>query len=172
MRGSGRAGSHHRHMFNLLRNCEPAFQCGCTFSILIGRCVRIPLAPRPCQPWVCSVFLIAGVLITVWCYHAVDFFCISLASKPTVTLISSHHSSPAWTILEPNWSLCLQFDLLKNLSSSFLLSPNISFQPPLWALPLLCPLQYCCLLQGFASSHLRDDCLVFLISVQLQLLMA
>lgn len=73
--------------------------------------IGAPVTLHSCQPWVCSVFVTVGILITIRWYHTVDLFCISLVSNPTVALISSHHTSPAWTIIEPNWSLCLQFDL-------------------------------------------------------------
>lgn len=82
-----------------------------------------------------SVFFILGILITVQCYHIGDLFCISLVSYHTATLNWSHRSSPAWTIIGPNWSLCIQFDLLKIPFFSFLCL--FLFQPPLWDLPLL-----------------------------------
>lgn len=62
---SGLVVSCDRSILNFWRNCQPVFQCGCTNLHPRQQCIRIPLTWHPCQSWVCSVFLILDILVTV-----------------------------------------------------------------------------------------------------------
>lgn len=60
---SGMSGSYTRCLFNILRNCQGAFQFGCAISHSHQQWVQVPVTPHscPCLGW--SVFKILAILI-------------------------------------------------------------------------------------------------------------
>ena len=62
---SGIAGSYGNSVFKLLRNCQNAFQSGCTILHSHQQCMRAPVFPHPCQYLLLANFLILVILTGV-----------------------------------------------------------------------------------------------------------
>jgi hypothetical protein len=64
--------------FNILRNCQIAFQSIDTIFIVLPTIYKVPISPYPCQCISLCVFLIITILEGVKWYVIVGLFSLSL----------------------------------------------------------------------------------------------
>ena len=75
------AESYGNSMFNILRNCQTAFQRGYTILNSHQQYMKVLISPHPCQHSLVSIFFVIAILVSGKWYLIVILLCISLMAN-------------------------------------------------------------------------------------------